>query len=113
MTHQCKENKMIIVEKRFVDGSASSSPEEEPYQIYNDNIDISKMPWFFRKYDDVEDGVDDGIYMFPGDDTELLNMCHTPKKDWYHVDIRSVEDACLFYAELNEEEAVKLKGQFE
>lgn len=107
------------------------------------------MPRIFLKfYDDglgFEEGEEDGVYMYPGNDIELLDMCPIPM-NWscvgnsspseiYHVEVNadsctveeclellkrigcdnrfitnSVESARLFYAELNEDEAVKLKG---
>ncbi|XP_063938497.1 uncharacterized protein LOC108197737 isoform X2 [Daucus carota subsp. sativus] len=120
-----------------------------PYQIYKEKVDISRVPRIFLEYDDglgEEGEEEDGVYLFPGNDVELLDMTPRPMmlprvvgiskpSEIYLVDVKadsctveeclellkrigcdnkfitnSVESARLFYAELNEDEAVKLKG---
>lgn len=53
----------------------------QPYQIYKEKVDISRVPRIFLEYDDGlgEEGVEeDGVYLFPGNDVELLDMTPRP-----------------------------------
>lgn len=55
----------------------------QPYQIYKEKVDISRVPRIYLAcYDDGlgEEGEEkeDGVYMFPGNDDELLDMTPRP-----------------------------------